>query len=45
LKALNINVETTVVYTQEYPITLSMVGIDVISRLYARCLPVSQTVC
>ena len=30
---------TTVDYTQEYPITLTMDGIDQMSRLNARCLP------
>ena len=31
---------TTIVYIQEYPITLSMVGIGRMSRLNARCLPI-----
>jgi len=31
---------TTVVHTQAYPITLSMVGISQISMLIARCLPI-----
>jgi len=42
LKALTINVETTVVYTQEYPIALSMVGIGQLSKLTAGCLPISH---
>jgi len=31
---------TTVVYTQEYAITLLMVGTGLMSRLNARCLPI-----
>jgi len=31
---------TTVVYTHEYPIILSLVGIGQMSKLNARCLPV-----
>ena len=34
---------TTVVYTQEYPTTLPMVGIGQMSRLNARCLPIIQS--
>jgi len=34
--------ETTLVYTQEYPITLPMVGIGQRSRLNARCLPIEH---
>jgi len=30
----------TVVYTQEFPITVPMVGIGRMSRLNARCLPI-----
>jgi len=32
---------TTVVYTQEYPITLTMVGTGQMSRLNARWLPIA----
>jgi len=32
---------TTVVYTQEYPITVHTVGIGQMSRLNARCLPIN----
>ena len=38
-KALNVNVETTVVYT-EVPITMPMLGICQILRHNARCLPI-----
>jgi len=32
--------ETTVVYTQEYPMPVPMFGIDQMSRFSARCLPI-----
>jgi len=32
--------ETTVVYTNEYPFTLPMVGIGQLARLNASCLPI-----
>jgi len=34
--------ETTLVYTQEYPLTQSMFGIGQMSRLNARCLPIGN---
>jgi len=40
LKTLNFDVETTVVYTQD-AITLRMVGTGQMSRLNARCLPIT----
>jgi len=40
VKSTEYSQATTVVYTQEYPITVSMVGIGQISRLIARCLPI-----
>ena len=33
---------TTIVYTQEYPITLPMFGTGQMSRHNARCLPLRQ---
>jgi len=36
--------ETTDVYTQEYPITLPMVGTGQMSRLNARCLPITSDI-
>ena len=42
--ALTINVETTVVYTEEYPITLPMVGTGQMSRLNALCLPTVSSI-
>ena len=39
-KALNIIVETTVVYKLGYPITLPVSGLDQQSRLNARCSPI-----
>ena len=40
-KALNISLETTAVYSQEYPITVSMFGIGQVSRLNDRGLHVN----
>jgi len=34
----------TVVYTQEFPITVPMVGIGRMSRLNARCLPLVHAI-
>jgi len=36
--------ETTLVHTQEYPISLPMFEIGQVSRLKARCSPISQLV-
>jgi len=40
-KALNISLETTAVYSQEYPITVSMFGIGQVSRLNDRGIHVN----
>ena len=36
---------TTIVYTQQYPLTLPMVGMGQMSRLNARCLPITMFSC
>ena len=40
VKSTEYSRETSLVYTQEYPITLSMFGIGQMPRLNARCLPI-----
>jgi len=37
-------VETSIVYTQQYPITLPMVGTGQMSRLNTRCSPIDTMV-